>query len=132
MIIPFDVTVRVDVVDEPQPRPTGKAKPSPASAAAGDQHRGAGPPGAIPISSLPGYRRATVAGHVHTVEIRPVERNSVLACLVTDTSGELTALFYGRTQITGLHPGSNIKLRGTVSITSSGPVMINPAYELLD
>jgi amino acid transporter len=131
MIIPFDVTVRVEVLAEPQPGPNGKAKPSLANAAAGDHHRTAGPPGVIPISSLTSYRRATVAGRVHTVEIRPVERNSVLACLVTDTSGELTALFYGRTHITGLQPGSNVKLRGTVSITSGGPVMINPAYELL-
>jgi len=132
MIIPFDVTVRVEVMDGPQPAPDGKAKPGLAKAAVGDHHRAAGPPGVIPISSLTGYRRATVAGRVHTVEIRPVERNSVLACLVTDTSGELTALFYGRTHITGLRPGSNVKIRGTVSITSSGVVMINPAYELLD
>jgi len=41
-------------------------------------------------------------------------------------------LFYGRTHITGLRPGSNVRLRGAVSITSSGLVMINPAYELLD
>ena len=61
-----------------------------------------------------------------------MERNSVLACLVADTSGELTALFYGRTHINGLRPGSNVKIHGTVSITSSGVVMINPAYELLD
>jgi len=132
MIIPFDVTVRVEVLDRPQPAPNGKAKPGRANAAVGDHHRAAGPPGVIPISSLAGYRRATVAGRVHTVEIRPVERNSVLACTVTDTSGELTALFYGRTHINGLRPGSNVKIRGTVSITSSGVVMINPAYELLD
>ena len=60
-----------------------------------------------------------------------MERSFVLACIVTDTSGELTALFYGRTHITGLQPGSNVQLRGTVGITSTGPVMINPAYELL-
>jgi hypothetical protein len=132
MIIPFDVTARVEVLHDHQPGPDGKAKPSLANAAVGDHHRTAGPPDVVPISSLTSYRRATVAGRVHTVEIRPVERNSVLACLVTDTSGELTALFYGRTHITGLRPGGNVKLRGTVSITSSGLVMINPAYELLD
>jgi hypothetical protein len=86
----------------------------------------AGPPGVIPISSLTSYRRATVAGRVHTVEIRPVERNYVLACVVTDTSGELTAPFYGRTHITGLGPGSNVRLRGPVGLSKAGPVMINP------
>ena len=69
---------------------------------------------------------------MHTVEIRPVERNSVLACTVSDTSGELTALFYGRTHIAGIRPGSNIRLRGPVGISNTGPVMVNPAYELLD
>jgi hypothetical protein len=67
-----------------------------------------------------------MAGRARTVEIRPAERNSVLACVVTDTSGELTALFYGRTHIAGLRPGSNVKLHGTVSLTSTGAVMINP------
>jgi amino acid transporter len=132
MILPFDVTARVEVVDEHQAVPNGKAKPSPADAAIPGHHRVPMPPGVIPISSLAGYRRATVAGHVHTVEYRPVEGSSVLACTVTDTSGELTALFYGRTHIPGLRPGSNVQLRGTVSITSTGTVMINPAYELLD
>ena len=91
-----------------------------------------GPPGAIPISLLTTYRRATVAGRVHSIEIRPVERNFVLACTIADTSGELTALFYGRTHITGLEPGGNVRLRGPVGVDNTGPVMINPAYELFD
>ncbi len=132
MIIPFDVTARVEVLHECQASPNGKAKPAQAGSANSGHHRAAGPPGVIPISALASYRRATVAGRVHTVEFRPVEGSSVLACVVTDTSGELTALFYGRTHITGLRPGSNIRLRGTVGITSTGTVMINPAYELLD
>jgi hypothetical protein len=132
MIIPFDVTARVEVLHEHQASPNGKARPVHAEAVNGDHHRAAGPPGVIPISALTSYRRATVAGRVHTIEFRPVEGSSVLACVVTDTSGELAALFYGRTHITGLRPGSNVKLRGTVSITTTGAVMINPAYELLD
>ena len=132
MILPFDVTARVEVLHEHQAMPNGKAKPAPAEAAVTGHHRAPMPPGVIPISSLTGYRRAAVAGHVHTVEYRPVEGSSVLACTVTDTTGELTALFYGRTHIPGLRPGSNVQLRGTASITSTGTVMINPAYELLD
>jgi hypothetical protein len=31
----------------------------------------------------------------------------------------------------GLALGRNVQLRGTVSITKTGTVMINPAYELL-
>jgi amino acid transporter len=134
MIIPFDVTARVEVLQDHPARPQtpAKAQAGLADAADGEHHRPPGPAGIIPISALTSYRRATVAGRVHTVEIRPVERNFVLACVVTDTSGQLTALFYGRTHITGLAPGSNVQLRGPVGITNTGPVMINPAYELLD
>jgi len=131
MIIPFDVTARTEVLHEDQASPNGKPKPAQAGPPSSGQHRAAAPPGVIPISSLTSNRRATVAGRVHTIEFRPVEGSSVLACVVTDTSGELTALFYGRTHITGLRPGSNVKLCGTIGITSTGAVMINPAYELL-
>jgi len=55
----------------------------------------------------------------------------VLACVVTDGTGEVTALFYGRTHIPGVEPGSRIQLRGRVGIQDTGTVMVNPVYELL-
>jgi amino acid transporter len=87
--------------------------------------------GVTPIGSLTAPGRAIVVGRVHTVEIRPVERNTVLACDIEDSTGQLTALFYGRSNITGLRPGSKVKLRGPVGIREGRPIMINPAYELL-
>jgi amino acid transporter len=87
--------------------------------------------GVTPIGSLTGPGRATVEGRVHTVEIRPVERNTVLACDVEDSTGQLTAMFYGRSNIAGLRPGVKVRLRGQVGIRNGRPVMINPAYELL-
>jgi amino acid transporter len=87
--------------------------------------------GVTPIGSLRIPGRATVEGRVHTVEIRPVEHNTVLACDLEDSTGQLTALFYGRSNITGLRPGSKVRLRGPVGLRAGRPVMINPAYELL-
>jgi amino acid transporter len=87
--------------------------------------------GVTPIGSLTRPGRATVEGRVHTVEIRPVEHNTVLACDVEDATGQLTAMFYGRSNIAGLRPGVKVRLRGQVGIRSGHPVMINPAYELL-
>jgi len=56
----------------------------------------------------------------------------VLACEVADSTGELTAVFYGRTQIAGLEPGRRIQLHGMVGIGADGrPAMINPVYDLL-
>jgi RecG-like helicase len=87
--------------------------------------------GVSPIGSLTSPGRAVAEGRVHTVEIRPVEHNTVLACDVEDSTGQLTALFYGRSHIAGLRPGSRVRLRGQVGIREGRPIMINPAYELL-
>ena len=84
-----------------------------------------------PIGLLPGPGKATVEGLVISLAVRPVEQNSVLACEVSDDTGSLTALFYGRNHIPGLDRGSRIRLQGTVGMRSGRPVMINPLYELL-
>ena len=97
----------------------------------GEYERPTPRPGATPIGSLTRPGRALTEGRVHTVEIRPVEHNTVLACDVEDSTGQLTALFYGRSNIPGLRPGSKVRLRGQVGIRDGRPVMINPAYELL-
>jgi hypothetical protein len=55
----------------------------------------------------------------------------VLAAEIADSTGDLTALFYGRSRIAGLMCGSRVRFRGTVGIKDGAPVMINPAYELL-
>ena len=94
-------------------------------------NRPAPPAGVNPIGSLNRPGRATVEGRVRAVEIRPVEKNSVLAAEISDSTGNLTALFYGRSHIPGIICGARIRFRGPVGIRDGGPVMINPAYELL-
>ncbi|HUY47694.1 MAG TPA: amino acid permease [Streptosporangiaceae bacterium] len=93
--------------------------------------RPAPPAGVNPIGSLGKPGRATVEGRVRAVEIRPVERNSVLAIEIADSTGDLTALFYGRSHIPGLICGARVRFRGPVGLREDGPIMINPAYELL-
>ena len=159
-IVPFDVRSRVEslaargpVAPTTAPEATAESAGPPAAAAslsasqrAADQplpeavttpaDSGAydrPPPrrGVTPIGSLTKPGRATAEGRVHTVEIRPVEHNTVLACDIEDSTGQLTALFYGRSNIAGLRPGIKVRLRGQVGIREGRPVMINPAYELL-
>jgi RecG-like helicase len=86
---------------------------------------------ATPIGRLPKRGRAVVEGRVHAVEIRPVEQNTVLACEVVDSTGHLTAMFYGRSHIPGLDPGARVRFIGQVGVRGNQAVMINPAYELL-
>jgi amino acid transporter len=85
-----------------------------------------------PIGEITGPGRAVVEGRIRVVEIKPVERNSVLSCEISDGSGELTAMFYGRSHIPGIVCSARVRFRGSVGIRADGhPVMINPAYELL-
>jgi len=98
---------------------------------AGGYDRPVPPPDVTPIGSIHQPGKATVEGRVRVVEIRSVERNSVLACEICDSTGDLTALFYGRSRITGLMCGSRVRFRGQVGIKGGAPVMVNPAYELI-
>ena len=98
---------------------------------AGSYDRPVPSPGATPIGSIHEPGRTMVEGRVHVVEVRSVERNSVLAAEISDSTGDLTALFYGRAHIPGLICGSRVRFRGVVGIKGGDPVMTNPAYELL-
>jgi amino acid transporter len=128
-IIPFDVEARLEVLHERQA--TQNVKVAPVETKIREHERPAVRPGVTPIGSVAGNGRATVEGRVHSLEIRPVDHSCVLACQVVDATGGITALFYGRTHIPGLETGSMIQLRGRVGVQGNGPVMINPAYELL-
>jgi amino acid transporter len=110
----------------------GAAGPAPAPGRSRASYdRPAPSPGVNPIGSLTQPGRATVEGRVRAVEIRPVERNSVLAVEISDATGDLTALFYGRSHIPGIICGAKARFRGPVGIREGSPVMVNPAYELL-
>jgi len=117
--------------DAGAPFPPEFTPPPSDSAAAADYDHPRPRRGATPIGQLPKRGRATVEGRVHAVEIRPVERSTVLACEVVDSTGQLTAMFYGRSHIPGLDPGAKVRLTGQVGSRGRETVMINPAYELL-
>jgi amino acid transporter len=98
---------------------------------AGTYLRPVPPQNVNPIGSLHQPGRAIVEGRVRLVEIRPVERNSVLVAEISDATGDLAAMFYGRQEIPGMICGARVRFRGTVGIKDGKPVMVNPAYELV-
>jgi amino acid transporter len=149
-IIPFDVPSRVQVLharhaaraaaDGDGAERAGSVRTkeksvTTAAAAARHDENGTQPPappaGVTLIGALTAPGKAIVEGRVRSVEIRPVEQNCVFECTVADATGELTAMFYGRTHIPGVEPGARLRLKGKVSIREDGPVMINPAYQLV-
>jgi len=111
--------------------PQAPVPDEPAQADSDHYSRPIPPAGCNPIGTLTKPGRAVVEGRVRAVEIRPVQQNTVLACEVSDSTGQLTALFYGRSHIPGLLPGARARFRGPVGIRDGHAVMINPAYELL-
>jgi amino acid transporter len=118
-----DVAGQHALPDEKPRRRAGQRGSQPATAVA---TRGVTPIGAV---TAPG--KVTVEGRVRVVEIRPVERNSVLAVEIHDPTGNLTAMFYGRSHIPGLVCGARVRFQGSAGIRGGQPVLINPAYELL-
>jgi hypothetical protein len=128
-IIPFDVQNRVRVLQERQPVHAVPANGK------GRYERPVPPKDATPIGSIREPGKFTVEGRVRVMEIRSVQNhsmpgNSVLACELSDSTGDLTALFYGRSRIVGMMCGSRVRLRGQAGIKEGVPVMVNPAYEL--
>jgi amino acid transporter len=124
-IIPFDVQHKVETIHARRARAAHEG-------GLHDYEWPVPPPGTDPIGSLQPPGHATVQGRLHAAQVRPVAGSNVLACEVADSSGDLTALFYGRTHITGMEPGCRIRLQGVVSTGDDGrPAMINPRYELL-
>jgi amino acid transporter len=111
--------------------PTAPVPDEPAQADSDDYSKPAPLADCSPIGSLVTPGRAVVSGRVRAVEIRPVQQNTVLACEIADSTGQLTALFYGRSHIPGLQPGAKVRFRGPVGIRDGHAFMINPAYELL-
>ncbi|MGD0706149.1 MAG: amino acid permease [Trebonia sp.] len=129
-IVPFDVTHRVGAAQAKRSTLAAALRPGRLE----DYEWPAPPAETDPIGSLYQPSRATVEGRVRTAEIRSGQSSgtSVLACTVSDSTGELTAVFLGRAHIAGMEPGRRIRLHGKVGIGTGGrPTMTNPAYELL-
>ncbi len=139
-IIPFDVAHHVGpsadgyhAIRSATGSSTGPATLSSVSGVyKGGCERPALPPGTDPIGALTEPRHATVQGRLQTARIQPAGQGTVLNWRIADATGDLTALFYGRTRILGAEPGCQIRLHGMVGIGSDGqPAMINPEYELV-
>jgi hypothetical protein len=149
-IVPYDVQSRLEMMQEreaaraagtPGPQEAEVAVPEATGKPAGKRgikktsvenyERPVPPSGTVSIGTLTRPGRASVVGRVRSVEIRPVRGSCVFACTVADSTGELTALFYGRQHIPGIEPGAKIRLTGAFGMRDGVPGMINPTYELL-
>jgi hypothetical protein len=128
-IIPLDVQNRIAALGE---RPSAGLNPGLSAAesidvayedlpGAGGYCRPALSAGAEPIGGLTAPGRAVVEGRIRVMAIRPAEDEAVLPVEISDSTGNLTALFHGLDRIAGLVCGGKVRLRGQVDVSESSP-----------
>jgi amino acid transporter len=89
-------------------------------------------PGTQPIAALRWRTRATVAGKVKSIRVRPLGDGPTVECVLVDGSGEgITLVFLGRQSIAGVQNGTLLKAEGMVGKHRGKLAIINPVYELL-
>lgn len=86
--------------------------------------------GATLVAALPDRCRATVAGTLRTVTLRPVGGVPALEAELYDGSGVVTLVWLGRRRIAGIEPGRWLTATGLVAEQDGRRLMYNPRYEL--
>ena len=96
------------------------------------QAESSGRQGGTPLTSLPGRCRATLCGTLRSVTVDPSATCCTVEAELFDGSGTVRLRWIGRESITGIEPGREVRVTGTISHCSGGTrLMYNPAYELL-
>ena len=87
-------------------------------------------PGTTRIADVKERVRVRVAGVVRRITLRPgPEGAESLSVLVTDGTGEITAMWTGRGQIPGLRLGSRVVLEGVIARERGRLQIVNPTYD---
>lgn len=86
--------------------------------------------GATQVDQLVSRERATVAGTLRTVTLRPRAGVPALVADLYDGSGSISLVWLGRRQIPGIEPGRSVVCHGLVTMDDDKPVIFNPRYEL--
>lgn len=85
-----------------------------------------GVPGATSVKVCAARGNVKVAGVVRRLRIRP---GASFEAVISDGTGEVTAVWTGRENIPGLMLGSRLTLEGMLATERGGPRMVNPRYE---
>jgi amino acid transporter len=86
--------------------------------------------GVTPIASVKWKQRVTIEGRIKIVQVGTAAGKS-LEAQVFDSTGGMRLLFFGRTRIPGIEPGSVVRVSGTVGEYKGHLALANPRYELL-
>ncbi|MDQ1717953.1 MAG: hypothetical protein QOE89_1906 [Pseudonocardiales bacterium] len=86
--------------------------------------------GVMPIAGVKWKQRVTIEGRIKIVQVGTAAGKS-LEAQVFDSTGGMRLLFFGRTRIPGIEPGSIVRVSGTVGEYKGHLALANPRYELL-
>ncbi len=86
--------------------------------------------GVLPIAAVRWKQRVTIEGRIKIVQVGTTAGKS-LEAQVFDATGGMRLLFFGRTRIPGIEPGSLVRVTGTVGEYKGHLALANPRYELL-
>ncbi len=83
-----------------------------------------------PIGEVSWKQKVTVEGRIKTMQVGTTAGRS-LEVQVFDGTGGVRLLFFGRTSIAGLEPGTMVRATGRVGEYKGHLALANPYYELV-
>jgi RecG-like helicase len=86
-------------------------------------------PGTRRIAECPRREPVRIAGMVNRLSLRPLDGTVTLEAVVSDGTGEVTAVWMGRSHIPGLALGTGVVLEGVLGRDRDGLRMVNPSFE---
>ncbi|MGH8862380.1 MAG: OB-fold nucleic acid binding domain-containing protein, partial [Jatrophihabitantaceae bacterium] len=131
-IVPFDTTLPHAVVERLEARQDEVARVPALSDACAEPSAAPVPrvDGVTPIGSVTWKQKVTVEGRVKAVQMGTTAGRS-LEVQVFDSTGGVRLLFFGRTNIAGIEPGTVLRASGRVGEYKGHLALANPHYELV-
>jgi len=86
--------------------------------------------GVTPIANVQLRQPVCVEGRVETLRVRPLAGTSTLECVLTDATGALSIVFFGRARIRGINVGTRMRVTGTAADHHGRLAILNPVYDL--
>jgi amino acid transporter len=136
-IVPFDTTLPHDVVRQLENQQVAAARlpalTNACAAVAGQPpqtHTAATVDGISAIGSVTWKQKVTIEGRVTLVQVGTAAGRT-LEVQLFDDSGGIRLLFFGRTKIVGIEPGTVLRASGRIGEYKGHLALANPRYELV-
>jgi amino acid transporter len=86
--------------------------------------------GSVAIADVRWRQHVKVSGSVRAVKVQPLAGVAALECTLTDDTGAISVVFFGRRQIEGIGNGTRMTVEGIVMEHHGRLALVNPVYRL--